>query len=357
MNFLTPGPSHLYFTVEDHLKRAFKENICAISHRSKTFQQIVAHTISQLRQLMNIPEDYYIVFTASATEIWERILQNLCVENSYHLVNGSFSKKFYDFSISLKRKAVKHEVALGQGFELADLPIPEQTELICLTQNETSTGVSMPLPDIYELRKKYPNALIALDMVSSAPYPDLDFSQIDTAFFSVQKCFGLPAGLGIWIFNEKCVKKSLDLEKVGISTGTYHSISTLIKNIKNNETPETPNMLGIYLLGKVCEDMNRRTIQAIRTEIDYKAGLMYYVLRENKNLEIFVKEEKFRSKTVIVANVLHTSASTLINQLKEHQITVGSGYGAEKDKQIRIANFPTHSKETFELLADLLMKA
>jgi phosphoserine aminotransferase len=356
MNFLTPGPSQLYFTVEDHIKKALKENICAISHRSKTFQQIVAHTISQIRQLMNIPENYYIVFTASATEVWERIIQNLCIENSYHLVNGSFSKKFYDFSIGLKRNASKHEVALGQGFELADLQIPEYVELLCLTHNETSSGVSMPLSDIYELRKKYPNTLIAVDMVSSAPYPDLDFSQIDTAFFSVQKCFGLPAGLGVWVFNERCVEKSLALEKAGINTGTYHSISSLIKNIKNNETPETPNMLGIYLLGKVCEDMNRRTIQAIRTEINYKAGLIYYVLRESKNFEIFVKEEKFRSKTVIVAEVLHTPTSILISQLKEHQITVGSGYGAGKDKQIRIANFPTHSKETFELLADLLMK-
>jgi phosphoserine aminotransferase len=354
MNFLTPGPSQLYFTVAHHLKYALKENVCAISHRSKAFQQIMAHTIDQIRQLMNVPERYYIVFTASATEIWERMIQNLVAENSYHLVNGSFSQKFHETAILLQKQAVKHEVGLGEGFEIADLQIPTNAELLCLTQNETSTGVSMPLSDIYALRKLHPDKLIAIDMVSSAPYPELDFTQIDSAFFSVQKCFGLPAGLGVWILNEKCLEKSIALEKSGKSTGTYHRISTLVKNIKNNETPETPNMLGIYLLGKVCEDMNQRGIKTIRNETNYKSVLMYHTIQQSENFKIFVENEKFRSKTVIVADVIKERASFFINKFKEHNITVGSGYGTGKDTQLRIANFPTHSKETFELLADLM---
>ena len=48
---------------------------------------------------MNIPEDNGIFFTGSATEIWERLIQNTVEHESFHLVNGSFSKKFYDFSI------------------------------------------------------------------------------------------------------------------------------------------------------------------------------------------------------------------------------------------------------------------
>jgi phosphoserine aminotransferase len=354
MNFLTPGPSQLYFTVEDHLRRALKDNVCAISHRSSAFQQIVAHAVAQIRQLMNVPEDYHIVFTASATEVWERSIQNLVGKYSYHLVNGSFSQKYHETSALLQKEAIKYEVPFGQGFELEELQIPEQTELICLTQNETSTGVSMPLSDIYEIRKQHPDKLIAVDMVSSAPYPDIDFSQIDTAFFSVQKCFGLPAGLGVWILNEKCVEKSIKLEKSGQSIGTYHRIPSLVKNIKNNETPETPNMLGIYLLGKVAEDMNHRGIKNIRNETNYKAVLTYGTIQQSENFKIFVEKEKFRSKTVIVAEVLKENAAYFIKKFKEHHITVSSGYGKGKETQIRIANFPTHSKETFELLADLM---
>ncbi|TAE04058.1 MAG: aminotransferase class V-fold PLP-dependent enzyme [Bacteroidetes bacterium] len=353
--FLTPGPSELYFTVPDHIQTALRESICEISHRSKQFENVVRNTVSQLRTLLNVPEDYYVVFTGSATEIWERSIQNLAMDTTYHFVNGSFSQKFYDFSIALKRHAVKFEVPAGQGFDLENLEIPAVAELICVTENETSSGVTFPLSDIYKLREQYPDKLLIVDAVSIAPYADLDLTKVDSMFFSVQKCFGLPSGLGVWIFNEKCVQKAEALQKEGLAIGTYHSILSLIKDAKNSQTPSTPNMLGIYLLGKVAEDMNRKGVKAIRQEIDYKAALMYDVLSKNKKFELFVKEEKFRSQTVIVAN-LESESAPLINQIKEQGIVLGGGYGALKARQIRIANFPTHSKETFEKVADLIEK-
>jgi phosphoserine aminotransferase len=353
--FLTPGPSELFHTVPEHIKTALKENICAISHRSKTFQQIVAHTLTQLRELFQLPEGYHIAFTASATEVWERAIQNMSEETTLHLVNGSFSKKFYDFSKQLQRKAEKWEVPLGQGFDLHQMPHFQSPELLCITHNETSTGVSMPLDDIYALRKKFPDALLIVDAVSSAPYPSIDFKQIDSLFFSVQKCFGLPAGLGVWIFNERCLAKADALLSKGKSIGTYHTLPSLISAIRKNETPETPNMLGIYLLGKVAEDMNRRSIKVLRQETDSKAAIAYYNLQKNSDkFSLFVENPIHRSATVIVANVLNRSAADFISFCKEHHIVVGSGYGNLKDSQIRIANFPTHSKEVFQHLADLM---
>jgi phosphoserine aminotransferase len=353
--FLTPGPSELFHTVPEHIKTALKENICAISHRSKTFQQIVAHTLTQLRELFQLPEGYHIAFTASATEVWERAIQNMSEETTLHLVNGSFSKKFYDFSKQLQRKAEKWEVPLGQGFDLHQMPHFQSPELLCITHNETSTGVSMPLDDIYALRKKFPDALLIVDAVSSAPYPSIDFKQIDSLFFSVQKCFGLPAGLGVWIFNERCLAKADALLSKGKSIGTYHTLPSLVSAIRKNETPETPNMLGIYLLGKVAEDMNRRSIKVLRQETDSKAAIAYYNLQKNSDkFSLFVENPIHRSATVIVANVLNRSAADFISFCKEHHIVVGSGYGNLKDSQIRIANFPTHSKEVFQHLADLM---
>lgn len=354
-SFLTPGPSQLYFTVEGHLKQALREHVCEISHRSKAFQHIVRHCTEQLRELMNIPAHYHIVFTGSATEVWERLIQNTVAHSSYHLVNGSFSKKFHEFSALLGRQAHKLEVPLGQGFELADIQVPPDAELICITHNETSTGVAVPLADIYALRQAHPDKLIAVDAVSSAPYPAFDFEQIDSLFFSVQKCFGLPAGLGVWIFNDRCLAKAESLLAQGLSVGTYHSLPSLAANARKHETPETPNMLGIYLLGKVAEDMNRRGIATIRRETDYKAALIYHTLAQHPHYEIFVKKEAHRSNTVIVATLRNEPSASLIARLKEAQgIELGAGYGSLKDSQVRIANFPTHSKEVFEHLADWL---
>src|SRR4051812_37822867 len=103
----TPGPSQLYFTVADHAKKAFKDGIPSISHRSKTFESIVRECTDGLRALLNIPDGFHIFFTGSATEIWERIIQNLVAKDSLHLVNGSFSKRFHEIASQLQRNAVR----------------------------------------------------------------------------------------------------------------------------------------------------------------------------------------------------------------------------------------------------------
>ena len=96
--YFTPGPSQLYFTVEEHIKNALKKNILSISHRSKTFKILYEECIENIKILFNLNKNYHIAFTSSANEIWERIIQNLIVKTSIHYVNGSFSKKFYDYT-------------------------------------------------------------------------------------------------------------------------------------------------------------------------------------------------------------------------------------------------------------------
>jgi phosphoserine aminotransferase len=349
----TPGPSQLYITTEDHARKAFKEHIPSLSHRSKQFEDISRNATEGLRTLLNIPTNFSIVFTGSATEIWERIIQNLTEHTSHHLVNGAFSQKFYDTALQLNRKSTLAMAPLGKGFdESVEIPL---TELIALTHNETSTGVTLPQTVIHKIRENNPAALIAVDAVSSLPYPDFDFTKVDSVFFSVQKGFGLPAGLGIWIVNERCIAKAEQLLSKGISIGSYHTLPSLIANAKKNQTPETPNVLSIYLLAKVVEDMNRRGIQTIRRETEYKAAILYQTLDSHPIIKAFVKESAIRSKTVIVAECgEHTEALT--NHLIKKGMLPGDGYGSQKKTQLRFANFPTHSKEQYEFLVDSLLE-
>lgn len=349
----TPGPSQLYFTVEDHVRKAFKENIPSISHRSKQFESISKDATEGLRQLLGIPSNFHIVFTGSATEIWERIIQNLTEHTSHHLVNGAFSQKFYETSVQLKRKATQTHADLGCGF--SDSLAIADTELIALTHNETSTGVSLSLNFINRWRATNPSALIAVDAVSSLPYPDFDYSKVDTVFFSVQKAFGLPAGLGVWLVNDACIAKAEQLLSKGLSIGSYHSLPSLIANAKKNQTPETPNVLGICLLAKVVDDFNRRGIAAIRKETEYKAAILYQALESHASIKPFVKLPADRSKTVIVADC-GSQTEALASFLISKGMLPGDGYGTHKKTQLRFANFPTHSKEQYELLVDSIQE-
>lgn len=349
----TPGPSQLYFTVEDHVRNAFKDGIPSISHRSKQFENISKDATDGLHQLLGIPENFHIVFTGSATEIWERIIQNLTEHTTHHLVNGAFSQKFYETAVQLKRNATQTTAELGNGFS-DSLKIGD-TELIGLTHNETSTGVSLPVSFIHRWRESNPTALIAVDAVSSLPYPDFDYANVDTVFFSVQKAFGLPAGLGVWFVNERCIAKAESLLAKGLSIGSYHSLPSLIANASKNQTPETPNVLGIYLLSKIVEDFNRKGITTIRKETEYKAAILYQALESHTSIKPFVKLPADRSKTVIVADCgSHTELLT--QHLIKKGILPGDGYGVQKKTQLRFANFPTHSKEQYELLVDSIQE-
>lgn len=350
INF-TPGPSQLYFTTEDHVRQALRENIGSLTHRSKAFEAIFKQATEGLKELLSIPEHFHIFFAGSATEIWERSIQNLVEKESFHLVNGAFSNRYHEIAAQLNKTAIKVEVAKGDGFN--EIQIPARAELIAVTHNETSTGVSLPLEFIHGLKDRNTDGLVIVDAVSSLPYPQFDYSKIDSVFFSIQKGFGLPAGLGVWVVNDRCIAKAELLQSKGIAIGTYHSLPTLLANGKKNQTPETPNVLGIYLLAKVVDDMLTKGIGTIRKETEYKATILYQAFQSNKLIKAFVTDPKFQSKTVIVADCgEHTQQISQLLQSKG--LYPGEGYGELKKSQLRFANFPTHSKEQYELLVDVL---
>ncbi|WP_242916366.1 aminotransferase class V-fold PLP-dependent enzyme [Pontibacter liquoris] len=351
--YFTPGPSELYPTVPQHMHTALEQKIGSISHRSQQFKDIYARAVTGLRQLLQLPDNYEVLFLSSATEVWERAIQNTVQQRSFHLVNGSFSKRFREVAIELGRDALKYEVPFGQGFDVDSIQVPADTELLALIQNETSSGACMPVADINLFREKAPGTLLFVDAVSSLPHPALDYTKIDAAYFSVQKCFGLPAGLGVWLVNDRCVSKADIILSSGCSIGSYHQLPAMVQKSRENQTAETPNVLGIYLLAQVLEDMNQKGIEAIRKETDEKAALVYTYLDRNRTFSAAVVNPQHRSPTTIVANTT-VPASEVNKQLAAFDLTVGSGYGNYKENQIRIANFPAHSPEQMQQLVNKL---
>jgi phosphoserine aminotransferase len=349
--YFTPGPTQLFYTVEDHIKSALKNDIGSISHRSKEFEAIFIEARENLKELLGLPDGYEIYFTSSANEIWERIIQNLVDQKSHHFTNGSFSEKFFSFTKDYNKLSTCTANAAGQHF--SDLSIPDETELISCTLNETSIGYQFPTKDIYQIRKDHPNKLLAIDGVSAFPCVDFDFSQVDTAYFSVQKSFGLPSGLGAWIVNQACIEKAKQLDEKGLPTGSYHRLTELRKLGAKNQTPETPNTFGIYLLAKVAKDMLMRGPKNIQNETIYKSTLLYQAISKHPHFSAFIKDANHQSKTVIVAEC-EKGITSVLDKFKEKGWILGEGYGEFKKQHIRIANFPMHSKEQIEQLCDFI---
>ena len=349
--YFTPGPAQLYHTFEEHFKKALFNDIPSISHRSSTFIQIMEESTAALKELLQLPEGYHIYFLNSANEAWDRIIQNLVSKKSHHFANGSFSKKFYDFALAHHKASTITEVNDGAMFD--SLEVPEETELIGITKNETSVGYSLREDEIATLRKDNPEKLIALDVVSASPSLPVDFKNVDTAYFSVQKAFGMPAGLGVWIANDKCHEVAEE-RATNTSLGSYRTLPNLKKFGDKHQTPETPNMLYIYILGKIAQDMLQAGTKRLRNETIYKATTLNQAVENHPLLSHFVESPKHRSHTTIVLKTDRAAEIKAFFQKKG--LILGSGYGPYKENHIRIANFPTHSKESIEMIADLLSK-
>ena len=231
--FLTTGPTELYPEIKDFIDEGLENKIFSISHRSEEFSEIVKSCYDNLRNLIGIPDDFYIFFVSSATEAMERMIENLVEKKSFHFINGAFAKRFYDISVSLKKEPDYIFSNDGKGFEFENISIPDESELVCLTHNETSTGVALELDSIYELKKIYPEKIFALDIVTSVPYYKINFNFIDAALFSVQKGFGIPSGLGVMLVKKDLINKTKYLKEKNINIGSYNNFLDLNKGKRN----------------------------------------------------------------------------------------------------------------------------
>jgi len=251
MLYFTPGPSALYPTVREHIITALDSGLPSLSHRSEAFQVLVMEAVQGIRSLLKLPDDYSVYFMSSATEVMERVLQNSVGQYSGHLVNGAFSSRLAELAEMLDLIVVRHEVGWGEAFD--SLPnFDSGVELITVVHNETSTGVMTPVDYIYNLAAAFPESLLVVDIVSSIPVVELDFSKIDVGYFLVQKGLGLPSGLAVVIVSPRAIEAE---QRVTVKRGTYRCWSALKKYADKYQTQETSNILNIYLLGKVLADM------------------------------------------------------------------------------------------------------
>ncbi len=341
-----PGPSRVYSNVPEYIYEAYMEGYMSTNHRSALFMDLVAEAKSVLREKLLIPADYEIAFVSSATECWEIIAQSLTVAGSCHFYNGAFGEKWYEYASKLKK-------AEGISFDInEELPAREvgaEFDLIAVTQNETSNGTEVSNKVLKALRQANPDQLIAVDATSSLGGVYLDFENADVWYASVQKCLGLPAGLGVLILSPKAVKKAFEINE----QGHYNSLVNIIENTRKNQTHHTPNVLGIYLLNRTQKLSKGIEYLSDKTELKYK----YYgeVIRTHQRLSFLVENEAVRSRTVLT--VKNENPAAVLEDASLYGIVLGAGYGQWKSSTFRIANFPAIKvKEIEKLVGYLEMK-
>jgi len=344
-----PGPSRVHDEIPKYTKDAFNSGIMSINHRSNEFMEMSEKTINLLKQKLNIPKSYTVFFTSSATECWEIIAQSLVKEKSFHLYNGAFGQKWFDYTKRLHPLAVPIPFELNEKLNHQKLIFEQREGIICITQNETSNGTQVSSAIIKAIKKTNPSYLIAIDATSSMAGIQLDFKAADIWFASVQKCFGLPAGLGLLICSPQALKQS---EAIG-EKNHYNSLGFMTEMMAKWQTPCTPNVLGIYLLMRVLE--NSESIDKVHATIlaRYAKWIDFF---SNTNLTHLVNESDLHSYTVLPISASPELIQKIKTDAKREGLLLGEGYGNWKATSFRIANFPAITTKEITTLMKFLKK-
>jgi phosphoserine aminotransferase len=328
-----PGPSRVHDAVPKYVSDAFKKGILSMNHRSAEFMQISERVITLLKQKLNIPKDYTIFYTSSATECWEIITQSIVKEKSTHFYSGAFGEKWFDYTKRLKPAA--EGVRFDSETKLNAKTITLSSgDVICLTHNETSNGTQVRDSIIKSIKKNNPDQLVAVDATSSMGGVAIDFTSADIWLASVQKCFGLPAGLGLLVCSPAAMQRSAALGE----KNHYNSLTFMNAMMEKWQTPFTPNVLGIYLLMRVLEKMP--AIEKTDAQLQKRYGDWIKFLATRKSIEHLVQNPDVHSITVLPVKGTPESVVNIKHQAKKRGILLGEGYGDLKTSTFRIANFP-----------------
>lgn len=253
--------------------------VMEMSHRGKEFTGIIQAAEADLRELLDIPDNYKVLFLqGGATQQFAQVPMNLLAgdlnkRSADYIVTGSWSKKAFKEAqrIGQVRLAASVE-AKGQvadGFtrlpRADELNLDPQAAYLHLCTNETIHGVE--LHDDAALADLVPAGVpLVADMSSHILSRPLDVSRYGLIYAGAQKNIG-PSGVTLVIVREDLLGRAA----AGIPTVMDYQVMA-----DNGSMLNTPPTFAIYVAGLVFQWLKRQGglahMQAVNRE---KAGLVY----------------------------------------------------------------------------------
>ena len=248
-------------------------SVMEMSHRSKAFEEIINEAEADLRDLMNIPDNYKVLFLqGGASQQFAMIPMNLMKNKvADFIVTGQWAKKAYQ-EASKYGKANKIASSEDKTFsyipDCSDLPISEDADYVYICENNTIYGTKF---------KELPNTkgkLLVSDVSSCFLSEPVDVSKYGIIYGGVQKNIG-PAGMVIVIIREDLITDDvLEFTPTMLKYKTHADAKSLYN---------TPPAYGIYICGKVFKWLKEMGgLEVMKEKNEEKAKILYDFLDQSK---------------------------------------------------------------------------
>jgi len=321
-----PGP----VTVSESANSAMQKEM--IGHRGKEFAEIFGECSTGLKKVFST-NNRVLISTSSGTGLMEGAIRNCVNDNVLMIECGAFGKKWVDIAKSCGKNVDTLHVESGKAISkeaLSEKLSQKKYEAICVTHNETSTGVTNPLAEIAPLIKEH-NALFCVDSVSSmggAKIP-VDELGIDVCLTSSQKCFSLPPGLSFASVSEKALEKSKTVK----GKGYYFDFVELAKEYDTNQTPYTPAVGLFFGLKAQLNDMLTEGMDNVWNRHAKMANLTQ-TWATNKGMEIFAQKEHRSNTVTCISNTNKVNLEEVKKKVKAKGYVMDAGYRKLNDDLI-----------------------
>lgn len=257
-------------------------SVMEMSHRSKVYDNIIKEAETDLRELMNIPDNYKVLFLqGGASQQFAAIPMNLMKnKKAGYIVTGQWAKKAFQ-EAKIYGEAVELASSADKTFsyipDCSDLDIPEDLDYVYICENNTIYGTKF---------KTLPNTKgheLVADVSSCFLSEPVDVSKYGVIYGGVQKNVG-PAGVVIVIIRE-------DLITEDVLPGTPTMLRYKI-HADNESLYNTPPCYGIYICGKVFKWLkNMGGLEVMKQRNEEKAKILYDFLDQSKMFKGTVVEK------------------------------------------------------------------
>ncbi len=260
-------------------------SVMEMSHRSKVYDNIIKEAEQDLRDLLEIPDNYKVLFLqGGASQQFAAVPLNLMKNGvADYIITGQWAKKAYEEAQKYgKANAIASSADKTFSYipDCSDLPISEDADYVHICHNNTIYGTTF---------KELPNTkgkILVADMSSDILSQPVNVSDYGMIYFGVQKNVG-PAGVVVAIIREDLIR-----DDVNPATPTMLKYKT---QADNDSLYNTPPCYGIYVCGLVFKWVKEMGgLAAMKAHNEKKAAIIYDFL-DSSNMFKGTVEKKDRS--------------------------------------------------------------
>ena len=257
-------------------------SVMEMSHRSKAYDTIIKEAEADLRELMNIPDNYKVLFLQGGASLQFAMIPMNLMKNrkAAYIVTGQWAKKAFQ-EAKIYGDAVEVASSADETFsyipDCSDLAIPEDADYVYICENNTIYGTKF---------KTLPNTkghTLVADVSSCFLSEPVDVSQYGVIYGGVQKNIG-PAGVVIVIIREDLITEDT---LPGTPAMLKYKIHADAQSLYN-----TPPAYGIYICGKVFKWIKKMGgLEVMKQRNEEKAKILYDFLDQSKMFHGTVRKE------------------------------------------------------------------